>query len=98
MQWGSLEDDDFFPVIETLRGRLAEIDRELKVVEKPVAEIETGTDVIPWEHVLDHIDSIPAKREYLSRYIERIDVGKHSIRGSRTFDTSTVKITWRDTP
>ena len=105
---GVLDDEDFFPVIGTLRARLAEIDRELERVAKPLSinpsdsilktalELQRSGHVLTWEQALDQIDTVEGKREYLSRYIDRIDVGKHSKPGSTKFDPNTVKITWRE--
>jgi hypothetical protein len=103
---GKISDDDFFPVLETLRARLDEVERELDPhttsLTTPHGHPISGQPIpwIAWFHAQrvaapDDDTSTLRQQELLRRYIERVTVGKVARQGSRKFDASTVKIQWR---
>jgi site-specific DNA recombinase len=105
---GAVGDEDFFPLIETLRARLAEIDNERRLRAPTVVHGQpvTGFAVkATWSLGLDLVGyskddrdkqrGIAAQRAILAAHIDRITVGPVAKRGSHTFDPSTVSITWR---
>jgi site-specific DNA recombinase len=105
---GQVGDEDFFPLIETLRARLAEIDNERRLRAPTVVHGQpvTGFAVrATWSLGLDLVGytrddrdkqrGIAAQRAILAAHIDRITVGPVAKRGSHTFDASTVSITWR---
>lgn len=99
---GKISDEDTFPMLETLRARLAEIDRQLEKTERPpmvegspLLGIDVETD---WRSAFDFVgqrDGVAGQRELLRRYIDQVTVGPISKPGSRKFDASTVDIDWR---
>jgi hypothetical protein len=105
---GQVGDEDFFPLIEQLRARLAEIDRDRKLHKPLIVQGQTVTGMtfrVAWLKGLDFVGNVSgqdneqrgtaAQREMLAQQIERITVGPVTKRGSHTFDPSTVSITWR---
>jgi hypothetical protein len=105
---GQIGDEDFFPLIEQLRARVAEIDHDRKLREPLVVHGRTVTGMalrVAWPQVLEMVGyrqgqdhaprGIAAQRALLAAHIDRITVGPVAKRGSHTFDPSTVSITWR---
>jgi hypothetical protein len=105
---GQIGDEDFFPLIEQLRARLAQIDHERKLREPMIVHGQTVTGIsvkATWSGMLDMVGyrqddrdrqrGIAAQRAILAAHIEKITVGPVAKRGSHTFDPSTVSIAWR---
>jgi hypothetical protein len=105
---GQIGDEDFFPLIERLRARLAQIDHDRKLREPMIVHGQpvTGISVnATWSGMLEMVGhredardkqrGIAAQRAMLAQHIEQITVGPVSRRGSHTFDPTTVSITWR---
>jgi len=99
-------DEDFFPVLETLRARLDEIERELDphttALTTPHGHPITGAAIpwLAWFHAQrvtapDEDTATLRQQELLRRSIERIAVGKVKRQGSTRFDPSTVQLHWR---
>jgi site-specific DNA recombinase len=105
---GQIGDEDFFPLIEQLRTRLAQIDHERKLREPMIVHGQPVTGITvkaTWSGMLEMVGhreddrdkqrGIAAQRAILAAHIEKITVGPVAKRGSHTFDPSTVSITWR---
>jgi site-specific DNA recombinase len=105
---GVIGDEDFFPLIESLRARLAQIDHDRQLQEPIVVQGHTVTGVawrVVWAQLLELVADaqgrgneqrgIAAQRAMLAQHIDRVTVGAVAKRGSHTFDPSTVSITWR---
>ena len=105
---GQVGDEDFFPLIEKLRARLAQIDNDRKLHEPMIVYGRTVTGMalrVAWPQVLEMVGyredpldkqrGIAAQRAMLAQHIDRVTVGPVSKRGSHTFDGSTVSISWR---
>jgi len=106
---GAIGDEDFFPLIEQLRARLAEIDHERQLHEPMIVQGQAVTGMawrVAWPQLLEMVGhrederdkqrGIAAQRAMLAQHIDRITVGPVAKRGSHTFDPSTVSITWRN--
>ena len=102
-----INEEDFFPMLGTLRARLDEIERQLDphttALSTPHGHPITG-EPIPWLAYF-HAQRVTApdedtatlrQQELLRRSIERIAVGKVTRQGSTRFDPSTVKIDWQN--
>ena len=109
-QWaaGAIGDEDFFPLIEKLRVRLAQIDHDRRLQEPLIVQGQTVTGMalrVAWQQGLEMVGyreddrdkqrGIAAQRALLTQHIEKFTVGPVIKRGSHTFDTSTVSIAWR---
>jgi hypothetical protein len=103
---GKAREEDFWTVIETLRARLDEIERELDphttALTTPHGHPIVGKPIpwLAWFHTQrvtapDEDTATLRQQELLRRSIERIQVGKVTRQGSTRFDPSTVKIDWR---
>jgi hypothetical protein len=105
---GQVGDEDFFPLIERLRARLAEIDNDRRAPRADDRVWQTVTEMalrVAWRQGLELVGYvegqdneqrvIAAQRAMLARHIEWITVGPVSKRGSHNFDPSSVSIAWR---